>query len=112
MSSHVICSLNELPEYGSIGLELNGEDYFAVRQGPDVYVYLNKCPHLGLQLNLMPDQFLDYDKHYIQCTSHGALFTIDTGLCVAGPCPNKSLEALPCKVENGNVLLTDYPLTQ
>jgi nitrite reductase/ring-hydroxylating ferredoxin subunit len=104
--------MDDLPEYGSIGLELNGEDYFAVRQGSLVYVYRNSCPHLGLRLNLMPNQFLDYDKRYIQCTSHGALFKIDSGLCLAGPCPNKSLEALPCKVEDGKVLLIDPLPTQ
>lgn len=112
MSSHVICMMDDLPEYGSIGLELNGEDYFAVRQGDLVYVYRNNCPHLGLRLNLMPNQFLDYDKRHIQCTSHGALFQIDTGLCVAGPCPNQSLETLACKVENGQVLLMDPLPTQ
>jgi nitrite reductase/ring-hydroxylating ferredoxin subunit len=111
MPSQIICRLDELPEYGSLGLKLNDEDCFVVRQSSDVYVYRNKCPHLGLQLNLMPHQFLDYDKRYIQCTSHGALFTIDKGLCIAGPCPNKSLEMIPCKVENGRVLLIDSPQT-
>lgn len=105
MPSQAICLLDDLPKNGSLELELNGEAYFAVRQGSNVYLYRNRCPHLGLRLNLMPDQFLDYDKRYIQCTSHGALFKIDTGLCIAGPCPNQSLETLPCKVENGEVLL-------
>lgn len=109
MPSQAICLIDDLPENGSLGLELNGEAYFAVRQGSKVYLYRNSCPHLGLQLNLMPDQFLDYDKRYIQCTSHGALFKIDTGLCIAGPCPNQYLETLPCKVENGEVLLTGQP---
>jgi nitrite reductase/ring-hydroxylating ferredoxin subunit len=55
----------------------------------------------------MPDQFLDYDKRYIQCTSHGAVFEIKTGFCVSGPCQNQSLESIPCSVENGSVVLVE-----
>ena len=105
--SQPICKLDDLPEYGSQELELDSEKYFAVRQGPKVYIYRNSCPHIGLPLNLMPNQFLDYDQRYIQCTSHGALFEIDTGSCVAGPCINQSLESLRCKVENGKVFLIE-----
>ena len=106
MSQH-ICNIDELPEYGSKELELNGERCFAVRQGSDVYIYRNNCPHIGLPLNLMPDQFLDYDKRYIQCTSHGAVFEIKTGFCVSGPCQNQSLESIPCLVENGSLVLVE-----
>lgn len=109
MNQQPVCRMDELPEYGSLELEVDGERCFAVRQGPDVFVYRNRCPHIGLPLNLMPHQFLDYDKRYIQCTSHGAMFDIKTGLCVAGPCQKQSLESIPCKVENGEVLLINIP---
>ena len=103
--SQQICKIDDLPEYGSKELELNGEQCFAVRQGSEVYIYRNSCPHVGLPLNLVPDQFLDYDKRYIQCTSHGAIFEINTGKCVAGPCINESLEPIPCFIKNGNVVM-------
>lgn len=108
MPSQPVCMINELPVSGSLELELNGEPYFVVRQGSQVYLYRNKCPHIGLPLNLIAHQFLDYDKRYIQCTNHGALFEISTGHCIAGPCKNKSLEMLPCHIENGAVFLTEY----
>ncbi len=100
-----ICRLDELPEYGGKELTLNGEAYFAVRFGQSVYAYRNYCPHLGLPLNLMPDKFLDYDKRYIQCSSHGALFKIETGLCVAGPCQGKSLQPLATEIIEGTVFI-------
>jgi nitrite reductase/ring-hydroxylating ferredoxin subunit len=38
---------------------------------------------------------------------HGALFEMDTGLCVAGPCEGMRLRALPVRVERGYVLLEE-----
>lgn len=106
MATQPLCMLVDLPEYGSKELELNGEACFAVRQGQAVYLYKNDCPHMGLRLNLTPDQFLDYDQRYIQCTSHGALFNIEDGACVAGPCVGASLKSLPCEVIDGSVFFT------
>jgi len=31
----------------------------------------------------------------IQCATHGALFLIESGECIAGPCAGQSLTALP-----------------
>ena len=111
MTAQHVCMLDDLPDNGSKSLKLNGEACFAVRQGQSVYLYRNVCPHLGLPLDLMPDQFLDYDNRHIQCTSHGALFKINTGLCIAGPCQGKSLQPLACEIINGAVLLSEIPLT-
>jgi len=38
---------------------------------------------------------------------HGALFEIDTGACVAGPCMGKALRALPVRVTQGYVMLDE-----
>jgi nitrite reductase/ring-hydroxylating ferredoxin subunit len=110
MTAQHICMLEELPDNGSKSLKLDGKACFAVRQGQAVYLYRNTCPHLGQPLDLMPDQFLDYDKHYIQCSGHGALFKINTGLCIAGPCHGKSLQPLACEIIDGAVLLSESPL--
>ena len=107
MNAQRICTLDELPEHGSKELEVNGEAYFAVRLNQNVYLYRNSCPHVGLPLNLMPDQFLDYDKRFIQCTSHGALFNIETGFCVAGPCQGKSLQPLAIKINDGIIFTAE-----
>ncbi|MDB4002354.1 hypothetical protein N9449_06575 [Oceanospirillaceae bacterium] len=45
-------------------------------------------------MEFLPDQFLDEDKQFIQCATHGALFTIENGLCISGPCNNQSLVSL------------------
>lgn len=60
-----------------------------------VYAYRNNCPHIGAPLNWVANQFLTEDKKHIVCALHGALFRIEDGLCIAGPCYGESLEALP-----------------
>ena len=41
----------------------------------------------------------------IQCANHGALFVIENGECVAGPCNGKALIALPFDIVDGYVEL-------
>jgi len=105
---NVLCPLNSLPDPGSRGFEVeNGEavrSIFVVRQGLEAYGYLNDCPHLGAELNLSADGFLDADGRYIRCALHGALFEIDGGRCVAGPCKGQALTRIDLDVEGGQVI--------
>ncbi|HTQ35406.1 MAG TPA: Rieske 2Fe-2S domain-containing protein [Steroidobacteraceae bacterium] len=80
---------------------------FLVRVGEAVHAYLNRCPHALRQLNFRPDRFLSPDGTLIQCSSHGALFEKDTGLCVAGPCVGESLRRLPVELIDGELRLTE-----
>jgi nitrite reductase/ring-hydroxylating ferredoxin subunit len=73
---------------------------FAVKKAGNIYLYQNRCPHAGLPLNWFPDKFLDRDGELIQCSSHGALFQIETGRCVAGPCPGRRLQSIDFIVDN------------
>jgi nitrite reductase/ring-hydroxylating ferredoxin subunit len=57
----------------------------------------------------MPHRFLDAEGEFVQCGVHGALFRIETGECLRGPCLGETLEALPVRVSNGQVyLLKDF----
>ena len=69
------------------------------------YGYRNKCPHTGVNLNWLPDQFFDLLQHYLQCSMHGALFEPVTGYCVGGPCVGESLITLPLRVDEQRVYL-------
>jgi len=46
----------------------------AWRQGDDVRVYVNSCPHIGTPLDWLPDRFMSRDGKYIICATHGAAF--------------------------------------
>lgn len=67
---------------------------FAVRYEGKIFAYVNSCPHTGVSLNWQPHEFLDYDRQYIQCAMHGALFRIEDGYCIRGPCAGASLKAV------------------
>ena len=43
----------------------------------------------------------------LRCSKHGALFQINDGLCVEGPCQGESLQPLKCIVDNGVIYLVD-----
>lgn len=98
-----LCSLDDLENFHSKGFNIDEQQLFAVRQNQQVFVYHNRCPHLGIQLEWLPDKFLDIDGELIQCSTHGALFTIDEGLCVSGPCSGQSLSAVESEVRDQEV---------
>ena len=100
-----LCPQQDLPEGQSRGFRLQGVSIFAVRSQQRIFVYYNSCPHLGLELEWVEDQFLSSDATLIQCSTHGALFLIDTGVCVAGPCQGKQLQAIPAHIEDGHIVI-------
>lgn len=80
-------------------------ELFVVNDNGQYHAYKNQCPHTGVNLNWQPNQFMDIDNTYIQCSTHGALFRIHDGYCVRGPCAGASLTSLPLKIEQGNILV-------
>lgn len=93
-----LCRKDELPDPGSRGfsLQLGGEtlELLLVKRAGRVYAYRNRCPHTGVNLEWREDQFLDPSEGYIQCATHGALFRIEDGFCLRGPCAGQSLQPL------------------
>ncbi|MEP1030606.1 MAG: Rieske 2Fe-2S domain-containing protein, partial [Alphaproteobacteria bacterium] len=75
----------------------------AIRQGDTVFAYVNSCPHVGTPLDMWPGRFLTRDGEYILCATHGALFRIEDGHCVAGPCVGRGLTPIDARVVNGVV---------
>ncbi len=110
LNSVPMCSLDEIGEDSSKGFEVNDQALFAVKKDGQLVIYRNHCPHLGVELNWQEDQFLDMDGMLIQCSTHGALFLIESGECVAGPCLGKYLESLPFDIVDGVVYLNPQDL--
>lgn len=105
-----LCALDEVPDDGSNGfLVETGPGRFGamvIRKAGRVFVYINSCPHVGAPLDLKPGQFLNRERSHILCTTHGALFRIDDGYCVSGPCAGASLMALGAEVRDGAIYIT------
>ena len=102
-----LCEFKELSELDSRGFFITEltppRNIFIVRSKDNVLGYENSCPHTLGPLDWSPDQFLNFDKEYIQCANHGALFEIESGKCVYGPCAGRSLWTVELKVDNGIV---------
>jgi len=107
----VICAFAELDDPGSRAFTIGRGDWplrgLVVRRGREVHAYVNRCPHAGHPLNLRPHEFLTPDRSLVVCNSHGALFEIATGYCVAGPCAGASLRRVPVEMRDGYVLVAD-----
>jgi nitrite reductase/ring-hydroxylating ferredoxin subunit len=111
----LICESAALPE-GGMGvrfvLKAQGGDAggFAVRHGGKVCAFVNRCPHLGTELDWQPGEFFEESGLYLVCSTHGAIFEPATGFCVAGPCRGASLEPLQVREQRGRIfLLNDKP---
>lgn len=98
-----LCRSDELDDPGSLGLDEQG--LFVVKRDGQIFAYRNNCPHLGVELNWLEHQFLDSDNALIQCATHGALFVIDSGECVAGPCLGEALQPVAVCERDGEVHL-------
>lgn len=92
-----LCLLSDLEEMQAIELTIEERQLFAIRQDNQLFAYWNSCPHMGIPLNWMPEKFLDLDGVFLQCSSHGALFKIDDGECVGGPCIGDHLSPVTLK---------------
>ena len=71
-----LCTLGDIPDGGARGFTLERPAgpslrVLAVRRGDAVHAYLNRC------------------------ATHGAIFRVEDGVCLAGPCQGDQLTPLP-----------------
>ena len=104
-----LCVFDELDKIDSRGFDITEvtpeRNIFIVRNNEKIFGYENRCPHNFASLDWSPDQFLDYDKEYIQCSNHGALFEIHSGKCLYGPCIGQSLWSVQLRVDDNIVFV-------
>ncbi len=100
-----LCSTSDIPEGGAKGFEVQGKKLVALNYRDQIYIYENSCPHRSIPLEWQPDQFLDYEKTFIQCATHGALFKIDTGECIAGPCVDDQLNKIEHRCQGDEIYI-------
>ncbi len=58
------------------------------------HAYLNQCKHLPIELDYEPNEFMDDEKQWIVCSTHGAIYHPASGECIAGPCRGEILQKL------------------
>jgi nitrite reductase/ring-hydroxylating ferredoxin subunit len=85
---------------------------FIVRWGKQVFGYVNRCPHDGVNLDWETNQFLDESGRLIVCGKHGSKFDLATGKCVEGPCLGQGLEPIQLTVIDGDICVTGVELAE
>ncbi len=104
-----LCRLTEIEDGGSqrFTADVGGTPtpLLAVRARNQVFAYINSCPHVGAPLDFIAGKFLNAEGTHIQCANHGALFDIESGICVKGPCIDDGLKPVSVAVNDGFVYL-------
>ncbi len=115
MATRVICAAALLEE-GRRGVRFAlrpgapEEKGFVVRYDGQARAFVNRCPHLGTELDWQPGEFFEEAGLYLVCSTHGAIFEPASGMCVAGPCRGARLEAVNVHELEGQILINDAPL--
>ena len=119
---YVICSMSDIPSQKARGFQLARLDddgverpwpIVVVRWGKQVFGYLNKCPHDGVNLDWERNQFLEPNYGIrLMCGKHGALFELGTGICVDGPCKGRSLTPVPLAVIDNEICVVGVTLAE
>jgi nitrite reductase/ring-hydroxylating ferredoxin subunit len=79
------------------------ERAFALRFDGRVRAYLNRCVHVPAEMDWQPGEFLDSDRRFILCATHGAAYEPADGRCVGGPCGRGRLTAVDVEERDGQV---------
>ena len=109
----LICASAELEE-GRAGVRFplaagaeSGPGGFAVRYDGAVCAFVNRCPHMGTELDWQPGEVFDESGLYLVCATHGAIFEPQSGRCIAGPCRGASLQRIATVERDGKVCVTE-----
>lgn len=108
----LICASGDLAEQGKgvrFELERHGQPRpaFVVRFEGRPRAFLNQCGHVPVELDWQEGEFFDLSRHYLICTTHGALYHPATGACVGGRCAGRGLIPLPVVERHGHVYLLE-----
>ena len=108
----LICASTALEECGkgvrfALAAGAAEEKGFVIRAYGKASAFVNQCPHAGTELDWNPGEFFDFAGVYLVCSTHGAIFEPNSGLCVAGPCRGASLEPLAVSEQGGQVFLLE-----
>jgi len=108
----VVCASDALADGGD-GVRFEVPDgrgtasAFAIRYEGRVYAYLNRCAHVGVELDWQAGRFFDSDGMVLLCSTHGAMYDPTTGGCLGGPCRGGGLIPIPVEEMEGAVVLKE-----
>jgi len=119
---YAICAMSDIPSQKARGFNLvrlddNGDEkpfpIVVVRWGKQVFGYVNKCPHDGVNLDWERNTFLEPNYGLrLMCGKHGALFELGTGMCIEGPCKGRGLIPVDLAVVDNDICVVGVTLAE
>ncbi|HUJ07752.1 MAG TPA: non-heme iron oxygenase ferredoxin subunit [Streptosporangiaceae bacterium] len=91
------CALAEVPEQGTLGVELNGVQLVIIRSEGEVYALAEFCTHEDV--SLVDGEVYD---HTVECWLHGSCFDLRSGK-PTGPPASRPIATYQVRVESGDV---------
>ena len=76
---------------------------FVVRYDGQPYGYLNRCAHIPIELDWAEGEFFESSGLYLMCSTHGAIYVPDSGLCAGGPCKGGRLRPIAVAERDGQL---------
>lgn len=103
-----ICASDELLDGGDgirfpVGTRDGPTTGFVVRFQGIARGYLNRCAHVGVELDWDRGKFFDRSGLYLMCATHGAVYAPETGRCAGGPCRGQGLRVIRIDEHDGVV---------
>ena len=92
-----VCALDEIPEQGTFGVEINGTPMVIAKSDDEVYALDEFCTHE--EVSLVDGEIYD---HTVECWLHGSCFDLRSGK-PTGPPATKPLATYQIRVEDGEV---------
>jgi nitrite reductase/ring-hydroxylating ferredoxin subunit len=109
MAASVAVSKKNFPDQSAKGFKtkVKGRIFhgLVVRKGGKFFAYQNLCRHLPITLDLDDERFFNFEKTHLQCHMHGAMYEIETGHCIAGPCVGANLIPLEIVEEDSRLII-------
>ena len=106
-----LCHADEVGEGQARGFAMSPaarRKVILTRRNGRLFGWLDACPHYpgGTPMAWRSDAYLNGEGTHLACHSHGALFDVETGECVLGPCLGQRLARVELTVtEEGDVLI-------
>lgn len=83
---------------------------FAVRYEGVARAFLNRCSHVAMEMDMMPNRFFDQTGHWLICSTHGAVYSPVDGTCAGGPCRGGLVQIQVTELEGVVHWHTDFNL--
>ncbi|MEH2151378.1 NifU family protein [Nostoc sp.] len=93
-----VATIEQVPEFGVLAVQLAGNSLILHRQGATVTCYRNACAHLGYPLEKSK-----VENGIITCPSHGFQYKLETGECLTAP--DVSLQSYLLKIKGDKVFV-------